>query len=84
VTPAEIPEDAEQDIKTLSVFLYKQMDCNGFVRFDYILTPDDLYFLEVNTVPGISEASIIPQQAQAFGLSISELFDIAVENMFEK
>ena len=83
VTPANIDEDAEQDIKTLSVFLYKQMACKGFVRFDYILTPDDLYFLEVNTIPGISEASIIPKQAQAFGLSIGELFDIAIENMYE-
>ncbi len=84
ITPADIPEEAEQDIKTLSVFLYKQMDCKGFVRFDYILTPGELYFLEVNSIPGISEASIIPKQAQAFGLSIDELFDIAIENMFEK
>ena len=84
VTPAKIPEDAEQDIKTISAFLYKQMNCKGFVRFDYILTDEELYFLEVNTIPGISEASIIPKQAQAFGMSIEELFDIAVENMFGK
>jgi D-alanine-D-alanine ligase len=81
VTPADIPEEAEQDIKALSAFLYRQMDCKGFVRFDYILTQQDLYFLEVNTIPGISEASIIPKQAQAFGLTIGELFDIALENV---
>lgn len=83
VTPAEIPPEAEEDIKTLSVFLYRQMNCKGFVRFDYILTPDELYFLEVNSIPGISEASIIPQQAKAFGMSIGELFDITIENMFQ-
>ena len=82
ITPADISTEAETDIKTLSAFLYRQMNCKGFIRFDYILTPDDLYFLEVNSVPGISEASILPQQATAFGLSISELFDIAVEEMF--
>ncbi len=82
VTPAIIPEEAEEDIKTLSVFLYQQLNCKGFVRFDYILTDSDLYFLEVNSIPGISEASLIPQQAAAFGMSIGELFDIAIENMF--
>ncbi len=82
ITPAPIPEEAEEDIKTLSAFLYRQMNCKGFVRFDYILTENDLYFLEVNSIPGISEASIIPQQAKAFGLSIGELFDMAIEEMF--
>jgi D-alanine-D-alanine ligase len=82
ITPANISTEAEEDIKTLSVFLYKQMNCKGFVRFDYILTPDNLFFLEVNSIPGISEASIIPQQAAAFGMSIGELFNIVIENMF--
>ncbi len=82
ITPAAINTEAETDIKTLSAFLYRQMNCKGFVRFDYILTPDNLYFLEVNSIPGISEASILPQQAKAFGLSIGELFDIAIEQMF--
>ncbi|RLD86511.1 MAG: D-alanine--D-alanine ligase [Bacteroidetes bacterium] len=82
ITPANISQEAETDIKTLSSFLYRQMNCKGFVRFDYILTPDNLYFLEVNSIPGISDASIIPQQAAAFGMSTGKLFDIAIENMF--
>lgn len=82
VTPAEIPEEVEMDIKTTSSFLYRQMDCKGFVRFDYILTDTDLYFLEVNAIPGITEASILPQQAKAFGMSVQELFTMAVEGMF--
>ncbi len=82
ITPANISQEAETDIKALSTFLFKQMNCKGFVRFDYILTTDNLYFLEVNSIPGISDASIIPQQAAAFGMSTGELFDIAVENMF--
>ena len=82
ITPAVISEEVEMDVKTTSSFLYRQMDCKGFVRFDYMLSETGLYFLEVNTIPGMTEASIIPQQAEAFGMSISELFTIAVEGMF--
>ena len=83
ITPADIDEDAEQDIKTLSGFLFRQMNCKGFVRFDYILTETDLYFLEVNTIPGITEASIMPKMAEAFGMSTRDFFSIALDNLFE-
>jgi D-alanine-D-alanine ligase len=82
ITPAEVSEEVEQDIKTLSSFLFREMDCKGFVRFDYILAEDDLYFLEVNTVPGISEASIMPKMAGAFGMSIGDFFNIVLANLF--
>lgn len=82
ITPAEIDADAEQDIKTLSAFLFHQMDCKGFVRFDFILTENDLYFLEVNTIPGITEASIMPKMAEAYGMSIKDFFTIALDNLF--
>jgi D-alanine-D-alanine ligase len=58
------------------------MDCKGFVRFDYILSDNDLYFLEVNTIPGISEASIMPKMAEAYGMSIGVFFGIALDNLF--
>ncbi len=83
VTPAEVDEDVEQDIKTISAFLFRQMDCKGFVRFDYILSDRGLYFLEVNAIPGMTEASLLPQMAKAFGMSITELFTIALDNLFE-
>jgi len=82
ITPAEVTEEIEQDIKTLSTFLFREMDCKGFVRFDYILTENDFYFLEVNTIPGISEASIMPQMAKAYGISIGDFFSIALDNLF--
>ncbi len=83
ITPADLTEEIENDIKTLSTFLFREMDCKGFVRFDYILSDNDLYFLEVNTIPGISEASIVPKMADAFGMSIKEFFSIALDNLFE-
>ena len=83
ITPADLTQKAETDIKTLSSFLYRQIDCKGFVRFDYILTETELYFLELNTIPGMTEASIIPKQAKAFGLTKKELFTMVVDNLFE-
>jgi D-alanine-D-alanine ligase len=82
ITPAEVGIEVEQDIKTLSAFLFHQMNCKGFVRFDYILTEADLYFLEVNTIPGMGEASIIPKMAEAFGMSKKDLFTIPLDNLF--
>ena len=79
ITPAPINAGDATKIKTLSSFLYNKMDCKGFVRFDYILTGDELYFLEVNSIPGMSEASIIPKQVQAFGYTLDKFFDMVVE-----
>lgn len=83
ITPADLPEEVEQDIKTLSSFLFREMDCKGFVRFDYILSENELYFLEINSIPGITAASIMPKMAQSYGMSIREFFNIALDNLFE-
>lgn len=83
ITPANLEEEMETEIKTLSSFLYRQMNCKGFVRFDYILTEEDLYFLEINAIPGMTQASLLPQQARAFGMTLKELFTTVVDNLFE-
>lgn len=84
ICPAEnLSEEVEKDIKALSSFLFRQMDCKSFVRFDYILREDGLYFLEVNSIPGISAASILPQMAQEYGYSMKEFFNIVLNNIFE-
>lgn len=81
--PNDLAAEHELDIKAVSALLYNKLGCKGIVRVDYILTETSLYFIEINTVPGLSQASIVPKQAEAMGISISELFNIAVENMFE-
>lgn len=83
ITPADIEQEVEQDIKALSAFLFRQFDCKGFVRFDYILSDDGLYFLEVNTIPGMTEESILPKMAAEYGMNLTELFEIALDNLFE-
>lgn len=83
ITPANIPEKISIDIKTLSSFLYMKLDCKGFVRFDYIATETDLYFLELNTIPGMTQNSILPQQSRDFGLTDKELFTMVIDNLFD-
>lgn len=81
ITPADVDEEADFNMKTIASELYSHLGCRGIVRFDFILTDDNIYFLEVNTVPGMSAASIVPQQAQVMGFSLEQLFDMAIENV---
>lgn len=84
ITPADVDEKTEIEIKATASELYSHLGCRGIVRFDFILTSSKIYFLEVNTVPGISQASIIPQQAKVMGISLELLFEMAVDNAFFK
>lgn len=79
ITPARISVEKEKECKTLSAFLYNKLNCKGIVRFDYIFNEKGMYFLEVNIVPGLSSASIVPQQAEDMGISIGELFSMVIE-----
>ncbi len=81
--PPDLSFEQETDIKAISSLLYNKLDCKGVVRVDFILTDTELYFIEINTVPGFSPASIIPKQAEAMGITVAELFNTIVENMFE-
>ena len=80
--PINLKIEQETDIKAVSSLLYNKLGCKGVVRIDYILTETMLYFIEINTVPGMSPASIVPKQAEAMGITITELFNTVVEEMF--
>ncbi len=84
ITPARISEKTEKECKTTSVYLYENLNCSGLVRFDYILHDELLYFLEVNTVPGLTEDSIIPRQAKVMGISIRQLITMAIEDTLDR
>jgi len=79
VVPAEIPEELSIRCKSTSVMLYEKLNCKGVVRFDYILDRDVFRFLEVNTVPGLSAASIVPKMARAHGWTFTELITRLIE-----
>ena len=79
VVPAKISSETEKECKVTSSRLYEELNCKGVVRFDYIFNDDGLYFLEVNTIPGLTEASIVPKMAKNYGMTLTELFGILVE-----
>lgn len=79
ITPADLPANLVQQCQERSRFLYETLHCRGVVRFDYILVGDTFHFLEANTIPGLSAASIVPQQARAHGWSLGEFFSILIE-----
>ena len=80
VTPAEVEEEIEIEIKATTAMLYDCLECKGFVRMDYIVGDEGVVFIEANIVPGMSEASIIPAQARCFGLTLEKLFGMAIED----
>ena len=79
ITPADIPAEIDSECRFISESLYAGLNCQGVVRFDYIFNEDGIFFLEVNTVPGLSPNSIVPKQAEVAGISLTELFTILLD-----
>jgi len=84
ITPARISVELEEQCKATSCLVYNRLNCKGVVRMDYIASNNGLYFLEVNTVPGMTDVSIVPQQARAFGFTIEKLFSMMIEDALWK
>ena len=73
ITPARLDREMTEKIQALSSEIYELCNCKGIVRVDYILKEGVFYFLEINTVPGMTATSFIPQQISAAGLDLKEL-----------
>lgn len=82
VTPAEMPEEITARIQELSSEIYDILGCKGIVRVDFIVTEDGPQFLEINTVPGMTPESILPQQAKVSGIAESDLYSMVIEDLF--
>lgn len=83
ITPAPVSESIHIECKRISAFIYKRINCRGIVRFDYIYAKKKFHFLEVNTVPGQTDQSIVPQQARAMGISQKDLYAMVIEDMLK-
>ncbi|MDP4280804.1 MAG: D-alanine--D-alanine ligase [Bacteroidota bacterium] len=79
VVPADIPDNISNECRKISSELYDHFNCRGVVRFDYILKGNTFYFLEVNTIPGMTEQSIVPKMARAYGWTVRDLFTRLIE-----
>jgi len=83
ITPARLPEEVTEKIQELSSQIYDLLSCRGIVRVDFIVTKHGPQFLEINTVPGMTKESIIPRQAAAAGMSLTDLYTIVLEDILE-
>ena len=84
ITPARLSKIQEQNVKKMAKSIYGILKMDGFSRSEFIFKSDIPYFLEMNTIPGLTEESILPQQAACAGISLSELFTNAIEEAMAK
>jgi D-alanine-D-alanine ligase len=82
VTPANLPEELTDDIQKLSSQVYDLLGCKGIVRVDFIIVKDKPWFLEINTVPGMTAESLVPQQIKAAGIQFEDMYSMVVEDLF--
>ncbi len=82
ITPANIDDNLRDQLETKAMYIYRHLNCRGVVRMDFILqgTTNKLFFLEVNTMPGQSENSIVPQQVRASGRSLTDFYGELLED----
>ena len=83
ITPARISEDWARRVREITSHIYDILHCNGIIRIDYIISKDGkISMLEVNTTPGMTPTSFIPQQVKAAGLEMKDVLTDIVENQF--
>lgn len=81
ITPAVCSEEVSNKVRQAASGIYKVFNCRGVVRMDFIYSDIDQvpYLLEINTIPGQSEASIVPQQVAAMGVSLKEFYSMLID-----
>ena len=84
ITPAQISETDTKRINKIASMVYDILGCNGIIRIDFFLSGSTIFLLEVNTTPGMTATSFIPQQIRAAGLDIKNVFTDIIENGLAK
>ena len=78
ITPAIIPNELETELKLISKNIYNLLELKGLSRSEFIINENGIYFLETNTVPGLTSESILPQQAKCANIDLKDLFINAI------
>ena len=86
ITPAQVDSEIAEKIKSAAIKAYRIFNCKGIVRIDFIYNEKEQqpYMLEINTVPGQSEASIVPQQLKIMGWSLQEFYTTLIEECLHR
>ena len=81
ITPANISIELTHKIQNESIKIYSKMQLSGLCRIDYIIKDNEAFVIEINTIPGLSEKSIIPQQIEKAKISLKEIFNLCLNNI---
>ena len=84
ITPARLDDETREKVEKIAKHAYNSLGMSGFSRSEFIIMNDTPYMLEMNTNPGFSPASILPQQAKIYGISIKDLCGNEVEKALKK
>lgn len=84
ITPARLNEEISKSVSELTKKTYKLLNLDGIARIDFMIVKNQPFIIEANTVPGLSEESIIPQQAKCAGIKLSDLFNQSIQHLFKK
>ena len=85
IIPADIAPEVKAELNRMTLEAYRTCRCSGVVRVDFIVTPEGRpYFIELNSIPGMSAGSIVPKQVRAMGMTLGELFDIVIDDTRRK
>ena len=84
ITPARISDELTQKVNSIAKRIYEILKMEGFSRSEFIIVNEEPYMLEMNTVPGLTAESILPQQAREAGITLPQLFDNAIEQALAK
>ncbi len=79
ITPARLSPEQTQQVQEIAKKIYIKLKMKGFTRSEFIFHNNEPHFIEINTTPGLSAASILPQQAKAAGISLQDLYGSAIE-----
>ena len=84
ITPAQVSEEIAEKIRSSAIRAYQMLNCRGVVRIDFIYNEasQKAFMLEVNTVPGQSEASIVPQQVKVMGWTLKDFYSALIDECF--
>ncbi len=81
ITPARLTDQVTKKVDEIAIKTYECLNMNGFSRSEYIIVNDEPFFIEMNTLPGLSPQSIFPQQAKVAKIEMKELFDNEIQRV---
>ncbi|MGQ1889029.1 D-alanine--D-alanine ligase [Thermophagus sp. OGC60D27] len=84
ITPAPLSENITEKIQKITSLIYDILNCKGIVRMDYIITEEKIFLLEVNTTPGMTPTSFIPQQVKTMGMTMKDVMTEIIEDSIKR